>query len=71
MFSMITEPPTSSGSARPMADTTGIIAFLIALSDRDYPIVSGVNLFFGCGVVLINLLIDLVYVYLDPRIRYQ
>ena len=43
---------------------------LIALSDRDYPIVSGVNLFFGVGVVLINLLIDLVYVYLDPRIRY-
>ena len=44
---------------------------LVALSDRDYPIVSGVNLFFGCGVVLINLLIDLIYVYLDPRIRYQ
>ena len=44
---------------------------LVALSDRDYPVVSGVNLFFGVGVVLINLLIDLVYVYLDPRIRYQ
>ncbi len=44
---------------------------LVALQDRDYPVVSGVNLFFGVGVVLINLLIDLVYVYLDPRIRYQ
>ncbi len=43
---------------------------LVALQDRDYPVVSGINLFFGTGVILINLLIDLIYVYLDPRVRY-
>ena len=42
-----------------------------ALTDRDYPVVSGVNLFFGTAVVGANLMIDLVYGYLDPRVRYQ
>ena len=32
-----------------------------ALNNRDYPVVSGVNLFFATGVVLLNLLIDLIY----------
>jgi peptide/nickel transport system permease protein len=44
---------------------------LVALQDRDYPVVSGVNLFFGTGVLVINLLIDLLYVSVDPRVRYQ
>ena len=44
---------------------------LIALDDRDYPMVSGINLFFATGVVLLNLLIDLIYPYLDPRVRYE
>ena len=44
---------------------------LTALNDRDYPMVSGVNLFFGTGVVLLNLMIDLIYPYLDPRVRYE
>ena len=42
-----------------------------ALSDRDYPVVSGVNLVFATGVMGINLLIDLIYPYLDPRVRYE
>ena len=44
---------------------------LTALEDRDYPVVSGVNLFFGTAVVLFNLLIDLLYSCLDPRVRYD
>ena len=44
---------------------------LKALQDRDYPIVMGVNLFFGAVVIGVNLLIDLVYPFLDPRIRYR
>ena len=43
---------------------------LNALSDRDYPVVSGVNLVFATAVVGINLMIDLLYPYLDPRVRY-
>ena len=42
-----------------------------ALNARDYPVVSGVNLVFATGVVLFNFLIDLIYPYLDPRVRYE
>ena len=45
--------------------------FLEALNDRDYPMVSGVNLFIATAVIGINLLIDLTYGYLDPRIQYR
>ena len=44
---------------------------LNALSDRDYPVVSGVNLVFATAVVGINLMIDLIYPYLDPTVRYS
>ena len=33
--------------------------------------VSGVNLVFATGVVGINLLVDLVYAVVDPRVRYD
>jgi peptide/nickel transport system permease protein len=42
-----------------------------ALSQRDYPVVSAVNLVIGTTVIFINLLVDLTYAYLDPRIRYR
>ena len=45
--------------------------FLNALQNRDYPVVSGINLFFAAGVMLFILLIDLIYPYLDPRVRYE
>ena len=44
---------------------------LDALNDRDYPVVSGVNLVFATGVIGVNLMIDLIYPYLDPRVRYS
>jgi peptide/nickel transport system permease protein len=44
---------------------------VVALEDRNYPVVSGVNLVFATGVVGFNLLIDLLYSYLDPRVRYE
>ena len=44
---------------------------LDALQDRDYPVVQGTNLFFGAAVLAVNLLIDLVYAVLDPRVRYE
>ena len=44
---------------------------LTALTDRDYPVVMGVNLCFGAAVLGVNLLIDLLYPYLDPRVRYR
>jgi len=40
-----------------------------ALSDRDYPVVTGVALIVAAFVVLVNLLVDLTYAWLDPRAR--
>ena len=42
-----------------------------ALEERDYPVVSAVNLVFATMVVGVNLFIDLIYPYLDPRVRYS
>ena len=44
---------------------------LEALSARDYPVVSGINLFFATAVMTINLMIDILYGYLDPRVQYR
>jgi len=41
-----------------------------AILRRDYPIIQGVILIFSAAYVLINLLVDLSYTLLDPRIRY-
>jgi peptide/nickel transport system permease protein len=41
-----------------------------AISKRDYPIIQGVILVFSGVYVLINLLVDLTYTLIDPRIRY-
>lgn len=41
-----------------------------AVISRDFPVIQGVILLFSVVYVLINLLIDLSYVLLDPRIRY-
>ena len=38
---------------------------------RDYTVVSGVMLFFAVGMVLINLMVDLTYGFLDPRVHYK
>jgi peptide/nickel transport system permease protein len=40
-----------------------------AIAKRDYPIIQGVILVFSAVYVLINLLVDLTYAWLDPRIR--
>ena len=37
---------------------------------RDYPIIQGIILFFSGIYVVINLLVDISYTFLDPRIRY-
>ena len=44
--------------------------FFDALNKLDYPVVQSVNLIIAAMVVGLNLLIDLSYAYLDPRIRY-
>ncbi|GAH30219.1 unnamed protein product [marine sediment metagenome] len=45
--------------------------FLDAIFLRDYPIVSGVAFVFGASMVFINLMVDLTYGFLDPRVHYK
>lgn len=41
-----------------------------AILERDYPLVQGTTLLLGFAFVVINLLVDVVYTLVDPRIRY-
>jgi len=41
-----------------------------AIVRRDYPVIQGVILVVSGAYVLINLVVDLLYVVLDPRIRF-
>jgi len=38
---------------------------------RDFPVVQGVVLVFSVIFILVNFIVDILYAYLDPRIRYQ
>jgi peptide/nickel transport system permease protein len=50
----------------------GVSTYLITgIGQRDYPIVQAVVLLISVAFVVINLLVDLLYGYLDPRIKYQ
>jgi peptide/nickel transport system permease protein len=42
-----------------------------SIFQRDFPVVQGVTLVFGVMVVLVNLLADLSYAALDPRVRFD
>ena len=41
-----------------------------AVSNRDYPLIQGSLLLIAVSYVIVNLIIDLSYLYFDPRIRY-
>lgn len=41
-----------------------------AVLNRDFPVIQGLVLMFSAAYVLINLLVDISYLFLDPRIRY-
>lgn len=42
-----------------------------AITARDYPVVMGTILVVGCVVLFVNLVVDVLYAVIDPRIRYQ
>jgi peptide/nickel transport system permease protein len=47
------------------------LLLLEAVGTRDYPVITGVFLLVGVCVMLINLLVDLSYGLLDPKVRYR
>lgn len=47
------------------------LLLLDAINQRDYPIITGIFLIVGVSVMLINLLVDLSYSFLDPKVRHR
>ncbi len=45
--------------------------FVQGALNRDYTLVMGVVIFYGSLIILLNLLVDLAYGLLDPKIRYD
>ncbi|GAB4561676.1 MAG: oligopeptide ABC transporter permease OppB [Anaerolineae bacterium] len=44
--------------------------FVVSITNRDYPVIMGTILLYVVFLVIANLVVDIVYGYLDPRIRY-
>jgi oligopeptide transport system permease protein len=45
--------------------------FVTSITNRDYPVIMGTILLYAVFLVIANLVVDLTYAYLDPRIRYD
>jgi len=45
--------------------------FVTSIGNRDYPVVLGTTLLYGVAIVIANLFVDIVYAWLDPRIRFD
>jgi ABC-type dipeptide/oligopeptide/nickel transport system permease component len=45
--------------------------FVTSITNRDYPVIMGTVLLYAIFLVFANLAVDLIYGYLDPRIRYD
>jgi ABC-type dipeptide/oligopeptide/nickel transport system permease component len=43
--------------------------FVTSISNRDYPVIMGTILLYAVVLVIANVVVDIVYAYLDPRIR--
>src|SRR5580693_5405099 len=71
MFGLITLVGATA-IIEPIFSLPGVGAILIqSIDDHDVPVVEGIVLVFGVVVVVANLLADLLYTALDPRIRYE
>ncbi|NQU62716.1 MAG: ABC transporter permease, partial [SAR324 cluster bacterium] len=44
---------------------------MVSFFARDYPVVQVIVILLSTLIVLSNLLVDILYAYIDPRIRYQ
>jgi len=45
--------------------------FVTSITNRDYPVIMGTILLYAVFLVIANLIVDITYAYLDPRIRYE
>ncbi|HEX3028766.1 MAG TPA: ABC transporter permease [Clostridia bacterium] len=45
--------------------------FVDSISSRDYTVIMGVSVFYAMILILMNFIVDVVYVFVDPRIKYK
>lgn len=45
--------------------------FVTAVTDRDYTLIMGTILIYGAALVFFNLVVDIAYAFIDPRIRFE
>lgn len=43
--------------------------FVTSISDRDYTVIMGMTIFFGAFVIICNILVDIAYAFIDPRVK--
>jgi oligopeptide transport system permease protein len=43
--------------------------YVSSISNRDYTTIMGITIFYAAFVILMNFLVDIVYVFIDPRIK--
>jgi len=43
--------------------------FVTSITNRDYPVIMGTILLYAVFLVLANLIVDIMYAFLDPRVR--
>ena len=45
--------------------------FVQSVQANDYTMISGTTIFYGAFLILMNLLVDIAYVFIDPRVRLE
>ena len=45
--------------------------FITAVTNRDYPLIMGVTLVYAVLIVIANLVVDMIYGWLDPRVTFK
>ena len=44
---------------------------VLSINSRDYPVIMGITVFIAAAVLIGNIIVDLIYGLLDPKIRYS
>ena len=45
--------------------------FVTGIGNRDYSIVLGMTIFFGALIVVLGIVVDIAYVFIDPRVKFN
>lgn len=65
-------PAARNGKRFPIFNIPGVSQVTLdAISQRDYPVIQATVLLTGASVVVFNLLTDVVYALIDPRVRLE